>query len=145
MKRFMVMGKTGCGKTTLLQRLYDEPMEYQKTQTVESLGASIDTPGEYLEQKSLYNALIVTALDADALLLVQAADDPDTSFPPMLNTCFGCEAVGVVTKIDMASDSQMIEDAKNCLLEAGAEQVFLVSAKTGEGIAALCRYVLAED
>lgn len=144
MKRFMTAGKAGCGKTSLLQRLYGHDMVYQKTQTVESFDASIDTPGEYLEQKNLYSALIVTAVDCDELLLVQAADDPDSSFPPGLGVCFNRSVTGVVTKMDLVKSKSAAAAAAECLLEAGAERIFYVSAKTGAGLSALRAYVCRE-
>lgn len=143
MKRFMAMGKTGSGKTSLLQRVYGHDMCYQKTQTVESFDASIDTPGEYLEQKGLYSALIVTATDCDELLLVQAADDEDSSFPPSLDVCFNRQATGVVTKMDLVGeDEALARTAAECLKTAGAEQIFYVSAKTGAGLEALRTYMM---
>ena len=145
MKRFMTVGKTGSGKTSLLQRIYGQEMVYQKTQTVESLSASVDTPGEYLEQKNLYNALIVTAVDCDELLLVQSADDPDSSFPPALGVCFNRDATGVVTKMDLVEGEQGAAQAAECLYEAGAERIFYVSAKTGAGLDALRAYMIQSD
>jgi len=140
----MLMGKTGSGKTSLLQRLYGQQMVYQKTQTVESFAASIDTPGEYLEQKTLYSALIVTSADCDALLLVQAANDPDSSFPPGLCACFGRDGIGVVTKMDLADAQAHAEEAAECLRAAGAERLFFVSAKTGAGMDSLRAYIVKE-
>ena len=58
MKKLMMVGKTGCGKTTLSQRLTGETIHYQKTQAVQIVGSDIvDTPGEYLEQKQFYHAV----------------------------------------------------------------------------------------
>lgn len=143
MKRFMVMGKTGSGKTSLLQRVYGYDMQDQKTQTVESFDASIDTPGEYLEMKSLYCALVVTAVDSDELLLVQAADDGDSSFPPELGVCFNRDVTGVVTKLDLVDgDFARAAEAADCLRMAGAERIFYVSAKTGAGLETLRAYML---
>ena len=142
MKRFMVMGKSGGGKTSLLQRVYGEKMADSKTQTVESFGASIDTPGEYLEMKSLYSALIVTAVDCDELLLIQAADDPDSSFPPELGVCFNRDVTGVVTKMDLVAGPEQAEAAAECLRTAGAERIFYISAKTGAGLSTLRAYML---
>ena len=143
MKRFMVMGKTGSGKTSLLQRLYHQEMVYQKTQTIESFAASIDTPGEYLEQKGLYSALIVTAVDADELLLVQSVEDEDSSFPPGLASCFNRDAIGVVTKMDLCEGQpEKWKAAADCLELAGAKEIYYVSAKTGAGLEALRAYIL---
>ena len=141
MKRFMVMGKTGCGKTSLLQRVCGQEMIYQKTQTVESFAGSIDTPGEYLERKGLFSALIVTAADCDELLLLQAVDDPDSSFPPGINACFDRDITGVVTKIDLPCGEDAVMQAAQCLRQAGARRIYYVSAKTGAGLASLRAYM----
>ena len=145
MKRFMVVGKTGCGKTTLLQRLQGQEMIYQKTQTVEFSETLVDTPGEYLEQKNLYNALIVTATDCDELLLLQAADDEDSSFPPSLDVCFNRPVTGVVTKVDLSGCAEALCDAEKYLVEAGASHIYYVSAKTGTGIEELRSYVFNNE
>ena len=144
MKRFMIIGKSGSGKTSLLQRLYGQEMDYRKTQTIEAFQSSIDTPGEYLEQKGLYNALIVTAIDCDVILIVQAADDEDSSFPPGLDACFNRPVIGVITKSDLACDIEGARMAKDSLWEAGASQVFVVSAKTGAGLNALRDVMLCD-
>lgn len=74
MKRIMLIGQSQCGKTSLLQRLQGEPMQYQKTQALGYFDCAIDTPGEYLENRCLYSALITTSCDADIIALVQSAD-----------------------------------------------------------------------
>ena len=46
MKRVIMVGHVACGKTTLSQRLNGLKQTYQKTQALEFLQNSIDTPGE---------------------------------------------------------------------------------------------------
>lgn len=75
MKKIMLVGHTGAGKTTFRQAIYGQAMEYQKTQAVEVVNSTIDTPGEYLENRNLYRALIVTAADADLMVLLQDCTD----------------------------------------------------------------------
>ena len=60
MKNIIFMGKTGSGKTTLCQKLDQLELKYKKTQSVELYNNAIDTPGEYMENRNLYNALIKT-------------------------------------------------------------------------------------
>ena len=38
------------------------------------MGKTIDTPGEYVERKRFYQALLVTSADADCILMLQGCD-----------------------------------------------------------------------
>ena len=70
MKKIMVIGRVGCGKTTLCQRLFQKELQYQKTQSIELVGGTaIDTPGEYVENRAFYRALVVSGVEADVILL----------------------------------------------------------------------------
>lgn len=64
MKRIMLIGPSQCGKTSLTQCWRGETLHYQKTQTIIWSPAAIDTPGEYLENRCLYSALLTSACDA---------------------------------------------------------------------------------
>ena len=136
-KRVMLIGRSGCGKTTLCQYLNNEALRYRKTQTVEIVnGAMIDTPGEYLERRNLQRALLVTSADAELIVLVQDATEQGTMFPPAFTSVFAKPSVGVVTKCDLAQPEQ-IERAKKYLEMAGAEKVVATSSMSGEGMPAL--------
>ena len=78
-KRIILIGRSMAGKTTLCQYINQEDLKYHKTQTIEIINDNIiDTPGEYLERTHLRGALIVTAADADLIVLVQQADEEGT-------------------------------------------------------------------
>jgi len=70
-KKIILIGKTGSGKTTLIQKLEARELVYRKTQAIEFYLHFIDTPGEYLENRKFYSALIVTSADADLVGLVE--------------------------------------------------------------------------
>lgn len=125
MKKIMMIGKIGCGKTTLGQRLVGEAVRYQKTQAIQVIRDDIvDTPGEYLEQKQFYSALLVTAVEADVILLLLAADDEQNAFSPRMNSMFcGKPVIGVITKTDLCSDPVLIETGREILQNAGAGEV----------------------
>ena len=53
--KIMLIGPSAAGKTTLIQRLIDEEIKYDKTQAVEYIGNFIDTPGEYMQQRGYFN------------------------------------------------------------------------------------------
>ena len=139
-KKLMMMGSTGCGKTTLCQRLAGLALEYKKTQAIEVVGRAIDTPGEYLESKGMFKALIVTAVDADLILFLQDATDQRFGYSPGQTAAFSTPVVGVVTKTDLATPMQ-IARSQELLHLAGAQKVFCVSSQTGEGLKELMDYL----
>ncbi len=81
MRKTILIGISGCGKTTLVQRLKGEELAYRKTQMVEHHLNFIDTPGEYLERRNMYRALIVTAADAEVIGLMQECGAENTWLP----------------------------------------------------------------
>lgn len=142
----MLMGPVAAGKTSLAQRLCGEEIHYAKTQSVELHGIAIDTPGEYIENRSLLRALTVTAADASCIVLIQDASAEVSWYSPAQASMFNCVVIGVVTKIDLVSPNK-VNWAQEALLTAGVERIFRVSNETGEGISALQSYlesVLAE-
>lgn len=133
MKKIILVGMTASGKTTLAQCLNGKKMEYQKTQALDVINTTIDTPGEYLEHRSFLQSLIITSVDTDQVLFVQDAAQDRFMFSPGLASSFPVPVAGVVTKTDAASE-QEIARARELLELAGAEPIFETSAKSGEGI-----------
>lgn len=134
MKRIMLVGRTGVGKTSFCQAVRGCTLEYKKTQAVEIVNNTIDTPGEYLENRALYRALIVTAVEADLIVLMQDCTDEQTAFAPGFASMFGKPAVGIVTKIDLAEGEQMLLDAEERLRLAGCSKIFRISNTSCEGL-----------
>ena len=133
MKKTMLIGRTGCGKTTLTQKLMDEEVKYKKTQAVTYKSKIIDTPGEYVENKMYYKSLLVLSADAKMIILVQSAIDGATLFPPKFSTMFPKkEVIGIITKVDLAEAD--IERSKRFLVDAGATEVFTIGLNDEEGL-----------
>ncbi|MCL1840513.1 MAG: EutP/PduV family microcompartment system protein [Propionibacteriaceae bacterium] len=141
MKDSVLMGMSGCGKTTLIQALMGEALRYAKTQTVERHLNFIDTPGEYMERRNFYRALIVTAADADVVGLVQDVGRDTSWIPPAFATTFAKPVFGVVTKTDLAADADDVAHARGALERAGADPVFEVSSVSGDGMEQLWAYL----
>lgn len=53
MKKLILIGRTGCGKTTLTQALLGKKLVYHKTQAVYYGSVLIDTPGNTRKPSSL--------------------------------------------------------------------------------------------
>lgn len=141
MKKIMLVGRTGAGKTTFCQAIYGEELRYQKTQAVEIIHGAIDTPGEYLENRRLYRALIVTAAEADLMVLLQDCTDGQCWFAPEFAGMFGKPAIGLVTKTDLAADEQALRAAEEKLPLAGCQRIFHISSKENTGIDEVKAYI----
>ena len=122
-KSVMFIGMIGCGKTTLCQRLAGQEYRYKKTQAVEVIDLSIDTPGEYLENKKYLNALVVTAAEAEVVAFVADATRKESCFSPHQADMFYRDVIGVVTKTDIATEEEKA-DAEEILKRAGVVKIF---------------------
>lgn len=140
MKKVIFIGKSGSGKTTLCQKLNERAIRYRKTQAVEKCGDSIDTPGEYLENRHFYHALIMSAVDAGVIALVSDPTSPYHAIPPGFGSIFGKPVIGIITKIRQA-DTEQIRKSEMELKRAKAEKIFLVDTPDGTGIPQLAAYL----
>lgn len=143
MKKIMLIGSSTCGKTTLCQRLNGLDIDYKKTQAIEIINTMIDTPGEYLENRNFYKALVVTAVEADMIMFLQDATDERFRFSPGHALLFNIPVIGVVSKTDIATNRQ-INDSKELLELAGCEKIFQTSAVTGKGCKELLDFLCNE-
>lgn len=141
MRRIMLVGRTGAGKTSFCQVMNGQELQYQKTQAIEFLDNAIDTPGEYVENRKLYAALSVTAAEADLIVLVQDCSDREDVFSPGMAAMFDKPVIGVVTKVDLDETGEQARHAADQLELAGCEQIFRLSNVTGDGVRELVDYL----
>lgn len=141
MKRPMFIGPIGCGKTTLLQRINNIEIRYNKTQTIEFYDNVIDTPGEYIEHRRMYTNIATTAMDAGLVVIMQSVEDSRLIFPEAFSTMFGRPVVGIVTKTDLANDQGEIELVASRLKSAGARRVFNLSSITNKNVDEFLSYL----
>jgi ethanolamine utilization protein EutP len=139
MKKTLLVGRHGVGKTTLTQALKKEPTTYKKTQYVSYGDFLIDTPGEYLQSASLATALALYAYEADVVGLVLSANEPYSIFSPCLTSMVNREAVGIITGIDKPDAN--VERVRCWLQLAGCKKIFPVSSITGEGVKELVEFL----
>ena len=133
------MGKSGGGKTTLIEALRGEEIVYRKTQYIDYSDAFMDTPGEYTEGNDLGGALAVYSYESDVVALVVAANDEFCIFPPACAPVANRPVIGVVTKCD-AEDARP-ERAAIWLEICGCDPIFFTSAKKREGVDAILEYL----
>lgn len=142
MKKIILMGRSECGKTTLRQALKGDKIHYHKTQYINHYDVVIDTPGEYAETNRLGRALALYSYEADVVGLLIGAQEPYSLFPPCVIASSARPVIGIVTQIDHPDANP--DRAESWLRLSGCEEVFRVSAYTGEGIWQILEY-LRED
>lgn len=141
MSRVIFIGKTGCGKTTLCQKLNELEIKYKKTQAIELYDNAIDTPGEYLENRHYYSALIMTAVDAKIIALIADPTAYESFIPPAFAGSFTKEVIGIITKINLVTEPHAIEQVEERLKDAGVTKIFKVDTIDNVGVKELFEYL----
>ncbi|MDR0298209.1 MAG: EutP/PduV family microcompartment system protein [Streptococcaceae bacterium] len=142
MKKLMLIGPTGVGKTTLMQYLSGEKIDYLKTQQVIIDKQLIDTPGEFIENVFYQNALITASVDAKVVAFVQSLDRYQNFFPPFFATRFTRPVIGIITKSELNEFQDKIEFIKKNLNNAGVKRIFVTSTYENLGMKALETFLL---
>lgn len=141
MKKIMLIGETGCGKTTLTQMLNNETLEYKKTQALEFNNFVVDTPGEYIENRNYYNAIIASSVGVDVIALIQPCNKEMSIFPPSFGSIFAKPVIGIISKIDLCEEEKSLKDSEKYLKEAGAQEIFQISTTKNLGIDIIKKYL----
>ena len=143
-KRIMLVGPTQSGKSTLTNVLNDSTRPLKKTQDVIYGINTIDTPGSYIENASMYKYLIATAQTASHVLMLVDQSRLTEVYPPGFAKTFTCPVIGVITKLDLAP-----ENANLCIQQLKRiriiEPYFWISLKENTGVEALKQYLLGKQ
>ncbi|WP_312104472.1 EutP/PduV family microcompartment system protein [Lachnoclostridium sp.] len=139
--KIIFMGRTGSGKTTLCQKLDALELKYKKTQSVELYDNAIDTPGEYMENRNFYRALIMTAVDAKLIAILGDPTVRDNYIPPAFAGTFAKEIIGIVTKVTLADSEEDIKRVEMELKQSGAQKIFRIDTVEEIGIEELFHYI----
>ena len=139
MKKIMLVGRTGCGKTTLTQALSGKKITYHKKQYINNFDMIIDTPGEYAETRRLARALILYSYEADVVALLLCSTEQYSVFNPNIVAGATRDVIGIVTQIDR--ENARPDLAESWLRLAGCKRVFRTSAVTGDGIPEIFDYL----
>ncbi len=142
MKKILLVGKSGSGKTTLTQALQGLDLRYRKTQAVSYVGCFVDTPGEYLENRRYYSALIASSTQCDVVALVQDGTALNSVFPPKFASMFTKNVIGIVSKVDHEGCDRV--RAEKFLHWAGVKEVVCTSSVDNIGLTDLENYLIID-
>ena len=135
MKRVMIVGPTGSGKTSLLKALGLWEGDIRKTEAVGFTDMAVDTPGEFFDIPRFYHALIMTSVKAGLVLLVA---DPlrRSRHTSRFAHALRAPVIGVITKLDAATPDD-VDAARKSLKNSGVSEIHAVSSLRGDGMEAL--------
>ncbi len=123
MRKIILIGRSGAGKTTLTQALKGEEIHYHKTQYVNYSSCIIDTPGEYAQTHELGYALALYSYEADVVGLLLSAEEPYSLYPPNITCMVNREVIGIITHTD--SPKARVDRAERWLRLSGCRKLFL--------------------
>lgn len=143
MKKIILIGRSGAGKTTLTQAMKGEEIKYHKTQYVNYFECIIDTPGEYAQTHELGYALALYSYEADVVWLLLSATEPYSLYPPNITCMVNREVVGIVTQINEPKADP--ERAARWLRLSGCKKIFYVDSTVGTGVPDILSYLREEE
>ena len=143
MKKIILIGRSGAGKTTLTQALKGEEIKYHKTQYVNYFECIIDTPGEYAQTHELGYALALYSYEADVVGLLLSATEPYSLYPPNITCMVNREVVGIVTQINEPKADP--ERAARWLRLSGCKKISYVDSTVGTGVPDILSYLREEE
>ena len=141
-QKLYLAGRSEAGKTTLIQALKDQDINYDKTQYVNTWDIFIDTPGEYYESKYQKSsvALCCFSFESDIVGILCGADEPFSILGYGLPTAINRPLIGVITKVD--AEKANVPMARQWLENAGVYRIFEVDSVTGRGVEELRDFLL---
>ena len=126
-RKIILVGRSRCGKTTLIRRLHNLDMQYHKTQSIEAWSDAIATPGQYTDTPFFSRGAAITpAYDADIVCFCHDCGIDICRLPQMFSMSFARPVIGIVTKAD--TEDTPTEQAITFLENAGARRIVITSA-----------------
>lgn len=135
MRRIMLVGECGSGKSAIIRALSEGEYTPRRAMAVEYHGRFINSPGEFLENRRFYPALITTSADCELVAFVQDATRKSSLFPPKFAFAFNRPALGIISQCDASGADMRL--AERFLANAGITEIIPISIESGLGLETL--------
>lgn len=145
MKDIILIGPSGVGKTSLMQRLREVPLTYKKTQATEYHDNIIDTPGEFIQYRHYNHSLQMLTHEADIAGFCLSATGGVNSFPPNFAQTLSKPCIGIATHVDLIEDQEQLDRVHEQLKQTGVSKIFDISSVTDDGILELKEFLSMDD
>lgn len=132
MQRVMLVGECGSGKSAIIRAFSEGGYTPRRALAVEYHEQFITPPGEFLENRRFYPALITTSADCELVVFVQDATRKSSLFPPKFAFAFNRPALGVISKSDAPGADVRL--AERFLFNAGITEIIPISTESGLGL-----------
>ncbi|MDL2285519.1 EutP/PduV family microcompartment system protein [Desulfovibrio sp. OttesenSCG-928-F07] len=132
MQKVLLIGALASGKEELINALTGKSITHACAMSIEAHGHFINTPGEFLENRRFYRALITAAANCEAIWFIQSALATSCLFPPQFSGAFNRPVKGIVTRATAPGANP--KQAVHFLQLAGAGNITLTNAATMLGI-----------
>ncbi len=135
MKRIMLIGESGSGKSSLIRVLTQGRYEPHRALALQYFENFVDTPGEFVENRWFFRFLLTASQEVDILLFVQDATRINCMLRPGFGAMFNREVLGVISRCDHPLAD--VARGRRLLSYAGLSRVLETDSKTGRGMEAL--------
>lgn len=132
MRKVMLVGECGSGRSAIIRALSGGGYTPRRALAVEYHGQFIHPPGEFLENRRFYPALITSSADCELVALVQDATRNSSLFPPKFAFAFNRPALGIISKSDASGAD--LRRAERFLANAGITEIISISTESGLGL-----------
>lgn len=141
MKRWIVIGLEGSGKSEICNYIEGEEIESKINGDLKYRKNTIEVPGNYIENTWMNNIVIMLAQNqAKANIFLIDATSLISLYPPKFAKAFTKPSLGVITKSDLLNHDKRIK-ANKILEELGCSNNIFLSFETKEGIDELSNWL----
>lgn len=141
MKKVILMGKKGSGKSTLRKKVENLDINFVITKSIELEDEFEHSYEGNLNNEYSHNILNKLESDIEIIALLYDPTQSECLITPGLANKFSAEVIGIITKIKKCESSINIQIGRERLEIAGVSRIFEIDTKEEIGLDELFNYI----